>query len=124
MQKRMVSDSLPYILKPVIYDEPEWFQNENANKILEKLNSDFQVSVTSGDTSKSRTIINSILSKLEEKNIDSLVLSQTLCIMLVYIIYLQEKMRKQLSILLLSSVVRERLELADEIYAKCLYNLE
>jgi CHAT domain-containing protein/tetratricopeptide (TPR) repeat protein len=120
--KKDGSASLPYILTPVIYNDPELYQNENVNKILEKLNSDFQVSITSGDTSKARTIINSILKELEEKNIDSLVLSNSLYYVGVYNI-LAGKNEKAIDMLLLSSGIRELLQLEDEIYAKCLYNL-
>ena len=47
----------------------ENIQNETATRILDRLNSEFQASVISGDTSGTRMIINNILENLDKKEV-------------------------------------------------------
>ncbi len=97
-------------------------QKDKSITILEKLNSDFQVSVNSGDTLKTRNIINSILKILNGKQTDDLIFSSSQYYVGVFYL-IAGKETEAIEWLKLASAVRERLKCEDEILSKCLYNL-
>ena len=97
-------------------------QDDNAGKILEKLNTDLHASIISGDTVKAKLLINSISRTLKHKNIDSLIISDSHYYTGVFYI-VTGKNSEGIKELKLALSVREQLESSDIIKAKCLYNI-
>jgi CHAT domain-containing protein len=91
-------------------------------RILDKLNSDFQASITYGDTAKSRLLLNSILKYLSDHNSDKLTTSNSQYYIGVYYLLSGEN-SEAIIWFRLSTSIREQVKCYDEIYAKCLFNM-
>lgn len=99
--------------------------NANSNSIqdLEKLNAEFQASITANDTSKSRSLFNSIQRILKEGNNDSLTESTSQYYIGVYCL-ISGKNSEAINWLKRSALNREKTKgNNDEIHAKCFFNL-
>ncbi len=94
----------------------------DTNNILDKVNTEFQNSITAGDTSKSRSLLNLILKMLRENDHAQLTTSNSQYYIGVYYL-LAGKNSDAINWFRLSSSIREQMNCRDEIYAKCLFNL-
>ena len=94
----------------------------NSDKILDKLNSDFLISITDGDTAKSRLFLNLILSHLRDHKTDNITTSLSQYYIGVFYLLAGEN-TEAVNWFRLSLSVRGQVNCYDEIYAKCLYNL-
>ena len=94
----------------------------DTNNILDKVNTEFQNSITAGDTSKSRSLLNLILKMLRENDHAQLTTSNSQYYIGVYYV-LAGKNSDAINWFRLSSSIREQMNCRDEIYAKCLFNL-
>src|SRR4030042_7037576 len=93
----------------------------DTNNILDKVNTEFQNSITAGDTSKSRSLLNLILKMLRENDHAQLTTSNSQHYIGVYYL-LAGKNSDAINWFRLSSSIREQMNCRDEIYAKCLFN--
>ena len=101
------------------------FEQENKDSTLqnlEKLNTDFQASITAWDTVESRKLLNLILKNLREENNNNLTTSTSQYFVGVYYL-LSGKYSEAINWLNLSSSMREQMQIEDEIHANCLFNL-
>ena len=94
----------------------------NNIKILKNLNSDFQRSITEGDTSGSRQILNLIYKNLRKQNNDNLTVSNSQYFIGVYYL-LQGNNIDAVRWLKLSLSIREQKMCYDTIHSKSLFNL-
>ena len=96
--------------------------DEEYNKNLEKLNSDFQSSIADSDTAKSRLLLNSILKNLKNHKNDNLTTSNSQYYIGVYYLLSGEN-SEAINWFRLSSSIREQMKCYDENYTKCLFNM-
>jgi CHAT domain-containing protein len=97
-------------------------KNDVSTQDLNKLNSGLMAAMTNGDTLKSRLLVNSILKKLRENNIDNLSSSTSQFYIGAYYL-LSGNNSEAINWFKLSSSIRTQMNCDDEIHAKCLFNL-
>ena len=114
--------SFPESFSPNNPKSGEQANNRGTEKVLEKLNSEFQASITAWDTAKSNQLLNAILKNLREENNTNLTTSTSHYYIGVYYL-LSGKNSEAINWLKLSSSIREQMKTDDEIHAKCLFNL-
>jgi CHAT domain-containing protein len=116
------SDSNGYVICRNFFVLAGQLNAEGPDKILGKLNSDFQGSISAGDTAKSRLLLNTILNNLKYHKNDNITTSTSQYYIGVYYL-LSGKISEAINWFRLSLSMREKVKCFDEIYAKCLFNL-
>ena len=114
--------SVPSLFPRNNHEPDEQVNRDSTVQNLEKLNTDFQASITAWDTVKSQQLLNLILINLRKENNYNLTTSTSQYFIGVYYL-LSGKLSEAINWLNLSSSMREQMQIDDEIHANSLFNL-